>query len=224
MPLPRSPWATGSRSGRTGPASSRSSTTTASPPPRTSLRTRLDLAGDDDLTGRSFVDIGSGSGLFSLAARNLGATVHSFDFDPHSVACTTELRRRYHPDDPAWTVRAGLRPRHRLPAGLGQFDIVYSWGVLHHTGAMWTPSPTSPPSSHPAACSSSPSTTTRARPATGGRRVKQRYNRVGARPAPRHPRRGAGLRGGQAAAHAGGLAGVPRRPARPPPPPPEGRA
>ena len=103
----------------------------------TSLRTMLDLTEGDDLTGRSFVDVGSGSGLFSLAARNLGATVHSFDFDPHSVACTTELRRRYHPDDPAWTVQQGSALDTDYLAGLGQFDIVYSWGVLHHTGAMW---------------------------------------------------------------------------------------
>src|SRR5438105_5478614 len=47
------------------------------------------------LDGKSFLDIGSGSGLFSLAARRLGASVHSFDYDTHSVACTRELRRRY---------------------------------------------------------------------------------------------------------------------------------
>jgi len=103
----------------------------------TSLRTMLDLADGDELTGRSFLDIGSGSGLFSLAARNLGATVHSFDFDPHSVACTTELRRRYHPGDPDWTVQQGSVLDPGYLAGLGLFDIVYSWGVLHHTGAMW---------------------------------------------------------------------------------------
>src|SRR3954454_6502789 len=54
-----------------------------------------------ELTGRSFLDVGSGSGLFSLAAMRLGATrVHSFDFDTESVACTQELRRRFFPDDP----------------------------------------------------------------------------------------------------------------------------
>lgn len=52
-----------------------------------------------DLHGKSFIDIGSGSGLFSLAARKLGAMVHSFDFDRHSVACTAELKRRFFPDD-----------------------------------------------------------------------------------------------------------------------------
>src|ERR1700704_486469 len=61
----------------------------------------------EDLEGKSFLDIGSGSGLFSLAARRLGARVHSFDYDPHSVACTRELRSRYFPDDPQWTVEQG---------------------------------------------------------------------------------------------------------------------
>src|SRR5262245_46593572 len=47
------------------------------------------------LDGLTFVDIGSGSGIYSLAARQLGAIVHSFDFDPSSVGCTQELKRRY---------------------------------------------------------------------------------------------------------------------------------
>lgn len=45
-----------------------------------------------DVKGKRFIDIGSGSGLFSLAARRLGATVHSFDYDPASFACTLELK------------------------------------------------------------------------------------------------------------------------------------
>src|SRR6185503_13016326 len=57
-----------------------------------------------DLTGKRFLDIGSGSGLSSLAARRLGASVHSFDYDPQSVACTAELKRRFFPGDPHWTV------------------------------------------------------------------------------------------------------------------------
>src|SRR6202163_2648230 len=99
-----------------------------------SLETML---GGTDLTGRTFVDVGSGSGLFSLAARRLGARVHSFDYDPHSVACTQELRRRYYPDDPQWRVEEGSALDAEYMASLGKFDIVYSWGVLHHTGAMW---------------------------------------------------------------------------------------
>lgn len=91
----------------------------------------------DDLCGRSFLDVGSGSGLFSLAARRLGAQVHSFDYDPKSVACTRELRRRYFPDDPGWTVAEGSVLDDDYLRGLGRFDVVYSWGVLHHTGAMW---------------------------------------------------------------------------------------
>ena len=67
------------------------------------------MLGVENLEGKSFLDIGSGSGLFSLAARRLGARVHSFDFDPHSVACTKELRRRYFGEqDPGWVVELDL--------------------------------------------------------------------------------------------------------------------
>jgi 2-polyprenyl-3-methyl-5-hydroxy-6-metoxy-1,4-benzoquinol methylase len=100
----------------------------------TSLRSMLEVP---DLAGMSFLDVGSGSGLFSLAARRLGARVHSFDCDPQSVACTKELRRRYFGDDPQWRIEQQSVLDKEYMASIGMFNVVYSWGVLHHTGRMW---------------------------------------------------------------------------------------
>jgi len=91
----------------------------------------------EKLSGKNFLDVGSGSGLFSLAAKRLGARVHSFDYDPESVACTMELRRRYFDEDSDWTIEEGSVLDANYIDALGKFDIVYSWGVLHHTGQMW---------------------------------------------------------------------------------------
>jgi 2-polyprenyl-3-methyl-5-hydroxy-6-metoxy-1,4-benzoquinol methylase len=96
-----------------------------------------DMLGVDNLNGKSFLDIGSGSGLFSLAARRLGARVHSFDYDPESVECTQELKRRYFLHDLNWRIEQGDVLNVDYLKSLGQFEVVYSWGVLHHTGAMW---------------------------------------------------------------------------------------
>ncbi len=96
-----------------------------------------EMLGVRDLAGLSFLDIGCGSGLFSLAARRLGARVHSLDYDPASVACARELRARYFDGDPDWAVEEGSALDAAYLRSLGTFDIVYSWGVLHHTGRMW---------------------------------------------------------------------------------------
>jgi len=83
------------------------------------------------------LDVGSGSGLHSLAARRLGADVVSFDYDPESVAATRDLRDRFGFDEDTWKVELGSVLDSDYLATLGRFDVVYSWGVLHHTGAMW---------------------------------------------------------------------------------------
>ena len=74
--------------------------------------------------------------LFTLCFTS-DCLVTSFDFDPHSVNCTHELKRRYYPDDQDWTILQGSVLDREFLAQLGRFDVVYSWGVLHHTGEMW---------------------------------------------------------------------------------------
>ena len=96
-----------------------------------------DLLQIDRLDGMTFLDAGCGSGLFSLAAHRLGAHVHSFDYDPQSVACAEELRKRFASDDTNWTIEQGSVLDVEYLESLPKSDFVYSWGVLHHTGQMW---------------------------------------------------------------------------------------
>jgi 2-polyprenyl-6-hydroxyphenyl methylase/3-demethylubiquinone-9 3-methyltransferase len=92
----------------------------------------------DNLSGKTFLDIGSGSGLSSLSALELGAKVTSFDYDADSVECTEQLREKFSRKSANWKVSQGSVLNKELISQLGQFDIVYSWGVLHHTGDMNT--------------------------------------------------------------------------------------
>jgi len=96
-----------------------------------------DFLGNQRLSGKSFLDIGCGSGLFSLAAYRLGASeIVSFDFDPFSVKCCEYLKEKE--GSPAnWTVSEGSILDDASLENIKQADIVYSWGVLHHTGYMW---------------------------------------------------------------------------------------
>ncbi len=95
------------------------------------------MLGVDTLKGVRFLDVGSGSGLSSLAAHRLGADVTSFDYDPSSVGCTLEMRDRFAQGSVGWTIMHGSALDAEFLKSLGSFDIVYSWGVLHHTGQMW---------------------------------------------------------------------------------------
>lgn len=95
------------------------------------------MLGKESLEGCSFLDAGCGSGLFSLAACRLGADfVVSFDYDMDSVRCTEAIHVQFGKQC-NWRVFPGDVLQRDWMAGLGQFDIVYSWGVLHHTGRMW---------------------------------------------------------------------------------------
>jgi 2-polyprenyl-3-methyl-5-hydroxy-6-metoxy-1,4-benzoquinol methylase len=91
----------------------------------------------DRVAGRSVVDVGSGSGIHSLAFLRLGASsVRSFDFDPKSVDATKAVWRKLG-EPRTWDISSGSILDEAFTGALGTFDIVYSWGVLHHTGALW---------------------------------------------------------------------------------------
>jgi 2-polyprenyl-6-hydroxyphenyl methylase/3-demethylubiquinone-9 3-methyltransferase len=97
----------------------------------------VEWLGPGAVRGKDVIDIGSGSGIHSLVFNRLGARrVHSFDYDPFSVEATKKLwTMRGEPEE--WSVEHGSILDQEYLDSLGHFDIVYSWGVLHHTGEMW---------------------------------------------------------------------------------------
>jgi len=95
------------------------------------------MLGISDLRGLTFIDVGCGSGLFSLAAMRMGAAlVRSFDYDRASVECALSLKNRFYPSSDGWMIERGSILDDEYVKKLGRYDIVYSWGVLHHTGNL----------------------------------------------------------------------------------------
>lgn len=92
--------------------------------------------GCDSMEGKTFLDVGSGSGLFSVAACRLGAEVTAFDFDDKSVATSERMLEVFAPSA-TYRVMRGDATSAQFIESLPDFDFVYSWGVLHHTGEMW---------------------------------------------------------------------------------------
>jgi 2-polyprenyl-6-hydroxyphenyl methylase/3-demethylubiquinone-9 3-methyltransferase len=96
------------------------------------------LLGRQHLNGLSVVDVGAGSGVFSLAAVRLGAArVVALDRDRN---CITAIRNNAERFLGSECVRVQPMLGDVLdPASLPQdtFDVVYAWGSLHHTGQMW---------------------------------------------------------------------------------------
>ena len=92
--------------------------------------------GQKSLSDCRVLDIGSGSGIHSLCMHEMGAKeLVSFDYDAHSVLATKALHARA--GAPAsWQVMQGSVLDPSFMESLGTFDVVYSWGVLHHTGQI----------------------------------------------------------------------------------------
>lgn len=102
-----------------------------------SKRHMLKFMERENLDGLSFLDIGCGSGLHSIAALQSGAAVvHGFDYDANSVAATRFVQEQAgNPKN--WTVQQGSVLDDAFAGALPKYDVVYSWGVLHHTGDVW---------------------------------------------------------------------------------------
>src|SRR5688572_12408812 len=84
------------------------------------------------LDGHDFLDLGSGSGLSSLAAIRLGARrVVSVDIDPNSVACGVALRQQFGVPEHRWQIQSGSVLDPIFLESLGRYSYVHSWGVLH---------------------------------------------------------------------------------------------
>jgi SAM-dependent methyltransferase len=94
------------------------------------------LIGHDKIKGRSFLDIGCGSGIFAIAASLAGAgKVTGIDISEESIAASASNKKRFADQNAIDFFHKSIFDE--TITQLGKFDVVYSWGVLHHTGNMW---------------------------------------------------------------------------------------
>jgi 2-polyprenyl-6-hydroxyphenyl methylase/3-demethylubiquinone-9 3-methyltransferase len=99
-----------------------------------SLKTLLQR---EKMDGLSFLDIGCGSGLFSIAAENLNARkVLGIDINPVCIEVSEKNRDMLARGSKIIFLRGSVLDNSWMTS-LGLFDIVYAWGSLHHTGALW---------------------------------------------------------------------------------------
>jgi 2-polyprenyl-6-hydroxyphenyl methylase/3-demethylubiquinone-9 3-methyltransferase len=82
------------------------------------------------------VDIGCGSGIHSLNFSRMNPKLLlSFDYDYKSVEATNYLKEVH--KNKNWDVKQGSILDEKFLLRMPQFDLVYAWGVLHHTGNVW---------------------------------------------------------------------------------------
>ncbi len=103
------------------------------------------LIDDMDLRGKSFLDIGFGQGLSLLTACEKGALAVGTDINEKCLD-VFQHNKQYFPRttnnvDVPIVIGSILDPKvvdqlHAASPGLSGYDIVHSWGVLHHTGNM----------------------------------------------------------------------------------------
>ena len=89
----------------------------------------------DSFAGRKWCDLGCGSGIHAVAAARLGAIVSAVDIDPQSISTTERLAKKFEVKESVVSFNNSVFD---LPFSNESFDVVYSWGVLHHTGDMWS--------------------------------------------------------------------------------------